>query len=178
VVNGLALVPEERHTEGVLVNESIETNLTLVNLDHYCSSSFISRKKIKEASLKVIDDVGIKTPSEKQLVNNLSGGNQQKVSIGKWLLSDYEVYIFDEPTKGIDVGSKAEIYKLIGEIVSNGKGVIYASSEFEEILGLTDRVYVMYDGKIVKELKTSETDEEELLFYSTGGGSSEDRRKK
>jgi simple sugar transport system ATP-binding protein len=173
VTNGLALVPEERHTEGVLVNESIETNLTLVNLDHYCRNSFMSRRKIKEASQKVIDNVGIKTPSEKQLVNNLSGGNQQKVSIGKWLLADYEVYIFDEPTKGIDVGSKAEIYKLIGEIVSNGKGVIYASSEFEEILGLTDRVYVMYNGKIVKELKTSETDEEELLFYSTGGGSSE-----
>ncbi|MGM0380124.1 MAG: sugar ABC transporter ATP-binding protein [Bacillota bacterium] len=173
VNNGLALVPEERHTEGVLVKESIETNITLVNLDEYCSNSFLNKKKLKEASLKVIDDVGIKTPDEKQLVNNLSGGNQQKVSIGKWLLSEYELYIFDEPTKGIDVGSKAEIYKLIGEIVSKGKGVIYASSEFEEILGLTDRVYVMYDGRVVKELKTSETNEEELLFYSTGGGSNE-----
>ncbi|MFW5988016.1 MAG: ATP-binding cassette domain-containing protein, partial [bacterium] len=107
------------------------------------------------------------------LVRNLSGGNQQKVSIGKWLLKDYDIYIFDEPTKGIDVGSKAEIYKLIGQLLDKGKGVIYASSEFEEILGLTDRIYVMYNKKIVKELKTKETNEEELLFYSTGGGSSE-----
>jgi simple sugar transport system ATP-binding protein len=173
VSSGLALVPEERHKEGILVEESIEKNITLPTLDKYCSNSFMQRKKLKDVSLKIIESVGIKTPSEKQLVKNLSGGNQQKVSIGKWLLSDSDIYIFDEPTKGVDVGSKAEIYKLIGELVQNGKGVIYASCEFDEILGLTDRVYVMYDGKIAKELKTSETNEEELLFYSAGGGSSE-----
>lgn len=107
------------------------------------------------------------------MVANLSGGNQQKVAIGKWLLSKAEVFIFDEPTKGVDVGSKAEIYTLMGNLVSEGKGVIYASCEFNEILGLTDRAYVMYNGTIAKELMTSDTNEEELLYYSTGGGQHE-----
>ncbi len=170
---GLALVPEERRKEGILVNESVETNLTLPTLDKYCKRSFMQKGKIKKASVESIDKVGIKTPSEKQLIANLSGGNQQKVAIGKWFLSDAEVFIFDEPTKGVDVGSKAEIYELIGELVAQGKGIIYASCEFNEILGLTDRVYVMYNGTVVKELISEETTEEELLYYSAGGALNE-----
>lgn len=170
VKEGMALVPEERRKEGILVHEAIDTNLTLPTLSKYCKSIFISRKKIKETSSRLIESVGIKTPNEKQKVANLSGGNQQKVAIGKWLNSDADIYIFDEPTKGVDVGSKAEIYKLIGDLVAAGKGVIYASCEFNEILGLSDRAMVMYKGTIVKELMTQNTEEEELLLYSTGGG--------
>jgi simple sugar transport system ATP-binding protein len=169
VKEGFALVPEERRKEGILVHESIETNITLPTLSDYCKVSFMSRGKIKKSALSTIKKVGVKTPNEKQLVANLSGGNQQKVAIGKWLLSEAEVFIFDEPTKGVDVGSKAEIYALIGELVKNGKSVIYATCEFNEILGLTDRTYVMYNGTVAKELITKETDEEELLYYSAGG---------
>lgn len=176
VINGFALVPEERRKEGILVHESIEANLTLPTLNKYCNYSFMDRVKMKNISKENIQKIGIKTPNEKQIVANLSGGNQQKVAIGKWLLSDAQIYIFDEPTKGVDVGSKAEIYSLIGELVKEGKSVIYATCEFSEILGLTDRTYVMYNGTIAKELITKDTDEEELLLYSTGGGQNVQKR--
>jgi len=166
---GIALVPEERRKEGVLVEESIATNLTLPTLSRYCSASLMRKGKIKQASEESIAKVGIKTPSQKQQVSYLSGGNQQKVVIGKWLLSDAALFLLDEPTKGVDVGSKSDIYALISELGEAGKGVLYASCEFSEVLGLTHRIYVMYNGTIVKELVTAETSEEELLFYSTGG---------
>ncbi len=170
VRESLALVPEERRKEGILVYESIETNITLPTLEKYCRGIFMQKDKIKQVSREIIKQLGIKTPSEKQLVANLSGGNQQKVATGKWFLSDAEVFIFDELTKGVDVGSKVEIYELIGDLVQDGKGIIYASCEFGEILGLTDRIYVMYNGTVVKELVTKDTTEEELLYYAAGGG--------
>jgi simple sugar transport system ATP-binding protein len=102
-------------------------------------------------------------------VAHLSGGNQQKVVVGKWLVSDSEVYIFDEPTKGVDVGAKRDIFKLIEDLAAQGKGIIYASCEFSEILAIADRAYIMFDGEIVKEVTVSETSEKELLYYSTGG---------
>lgn len=173
VKNGFALVPEERRSEGILVKESIETNATLPTLEKYCKGIFMQASKLKESAINTIKTVGIKAPSEKQEVAKLSGGNQQKVAIGKWLISDADIFMFDEPTKGVDVGSKAEIYNLIGGLVANKKGVIYATCEFSEILGLTDRVYVMYNGTIVSELITKNTNEEELLLYSTGGGKNE-----
>jgi simple sugar transport system ATP-binding protein len=109
------------------------------------------------------------TPSESQKTMYLSGGNQQNVAIGKWLISDAELYIFDEPTKGIDVNAKHEMFELISALAARGKAVIYASAELEEIMGMCDRVYVMYDGRIVRELNTTETSENELLTLSTGG---------
>ena len=115
------------------------------------------------------DHLGIKTPSDNQKVAYLSGGNQQKVAVGKWLVTDADVYIFDEPTKGVDVGAKHEIFELIGRLVLAGKAVIYASCELAEIIGITDRTYVMYDHSIAKELVTANTTEAEILFYSTGG---------
>lgn len=173
VKNKMALVPEERRKDGILVNENIETNLTLPTLENYCNAAFMDRKAIKNKAKELIDLVGIKTPSETQRVANLSGGNQQKVAIGKWIISDADIYIFDEPTKGVDVGSKSDIYLLIGELAKKGKSIIYATCEFSEILGISDRTYVMYDGKISKELVTKNTSEEELLYYSIGGGNYE-----
>ncbi len=99
----------------------------------------------------------------------LSGGNQQKVVLGKWLNSNAEIYIYDEPTKGIDVGAKRDMYELVERLAAQGKGAIYATCEFGEILSICDRVYVMYNGEIVKEMNTADTDEKELLYYSTGG---------
>lgn len=170
VKNGVALVPEERRKEGILVLESVESNLTAANLGSFTNIfSFINRKKEKETAKGLISRLGIKTPSEETKVQNLSGGNQQKVAIGKWLVAEADVYIFDEPTKGVDVGAKKDIFELITELASRGKSIIYASSELSEIMGITDRVYVLYDGQSVKELETHLTNEEELLFYSTGG---------
>ena len=167
--NRFALVPEERRREGVLVHETIETNITLPTLSNFCQGPFMLRNRINESSRLSIRRAAIKTSSERQLVNNLSGGNQQKVAIAKWLISDADIYLFDEPTKGVDVGSKYEIYSLIIELAKMGKGIIYASCEFDEILGLSNRTYIMYSGKISKPFITSKTDEEELLLYSTGG---------
>ena len=170
VKSGLALVPEERRKEGILVSESVESNLTAVNLGRFSKKlSFLDRKKEKMVAKALISRLGIKTPSEETKVQNLSGGNQQKVAIGKWLVAEADVYIFDEPTKGVDVGAKKDIFHLIAELASRGKAIIYASSELSEIMGITNRVYVLYDGKSVKELETDSTNEEELLFYSTGG---------
>ncbi|MCC8065610.1 MAG: sugar ABC transporter ATP-binding protein [Clostridiales bacterium] len=171
---GLALIPEERRKEGILVDETVEHNLSVVTLNKYARiAGFINRKKEGEAAEKKIKDLVIKTPSAAQKVGLLSGGNQQKVTIGKWLDSDADIYIFDEPTKGIDVGAKQEIYKLIVELARQGKSIIYTSSEQSEILLLSDRVYVMYSGTVQKELRTKDTNEEEILFYSTGGSENE-----
>ncbi|MGG3468307.1 sugar ABC transporter ATP-binding protein [Neobacillus pocheonensis] len=170
VKNGLALVPEERRKEGILVLESVEANLTAANLGRFSKAlSFLDRQKEKATAKQMISSLGIKTPTEETKVQNLSGGNQQKVAIGKWLVAEADVYIFDEPTKGVDVGAKRDIFNLISGLAKQGKGVIYASSELSEIMGITNRVYVLYDGKSVKELETNQTNEEELLFYSTGG---------
>ncbi|WP_183599674.1 sugar ABC transporter ATP-binding protein [Paenibacillus phyllosphaerae] len=170
VRSGLALVPEERRREGVFVDESVASNLTAAVLSRFTSwGTWLSRSKEKQASAQMIASLGIKTPSEGAKVRNLSGGNQQKVAIGKWLLADADVYIFDEPTKGVDVGAKRDIYELVAGLAAQGKCVLYASSELSEILGITDRMYVMYDGEIRKELTTSQTNEEEILLYSTGG---------
>jgi simple sugar transport system ATP-binding protein len=170
VRSGIALVPEERRREGILVEESVAANLTAASLKQYTRFGlWISRHKEYAAAAERIAALGIKAPGPDTKVNHLSGGNQQKVAIGKWLLVDAEVYIFDEPTKGVDVGAKRDIYELVAELAARGKCVLYASSEFPELMGLTNRIYVMYDGKIAKELLTEQTNEEEILLYSTGG---------
>ena len=110
----------------------------------------------------------IKTPSVKTPVANLSGGNQQKVAVAKWLSADSAVYIFDEPTKGVDVGAKQEIFHLINEIAKAGNCVIYATCENSELLSITDRMYVMFDGQVMAELETAKTSEDEIMHYATG----------
>lgn len=174
VKSGLAFVPEERRKEGILVSENVRTNVTLPYLNNFIRAfTFLDFKKEKDTSKELVEQLGVKTPSIETNLVNLSGGNQQKVAIGKWLITDAEVYIFDEPTKGVDVGSKKDIFQLIMELAKRGKAIIYASSELSEILGITDRTYVVYDGTIVKEFNTEETTEEELLFYSAGGKKNE-----
>lgn len=169
VNQSIALVPEERRKEGVLVEETLDFNLSAACLSDFCKLSFINKKKTASNADKYVDALGIKTPSIYQKVAFLSGGNQQKVVIGKWLSADCSVYIFDEPTKGVDVGAKQDIYKLINDIAKKGDCVIYATCENSEILSITDRVYVMFDGKIVAELETKKTNEDEIMHYSVGG---------
>ncbi len=165
----LGLVPEERRKEGVLVSDPVDYNLSAACMDRFCHMGFISRKRERSNAEHFVQELNIRTPSIDQRVAFLSGGNQQKVVIGKWLAADCDMYIMDEPTKGVDVGAKREIYSLIQSIVEQGKSVLYLSCENSEILSLTDRVYVMYNGQISAELKTAETDEQEILYYSTGG---------
>lgn len=170
VQNGLAFVPEERRKEGLILHESVQTNLVSANLHAFTKAlHFLDKKAQKNKSQELIQALGIKTPSPDTSVHTLSGGNQQKIAIGKWLVSEADIYIFDEPTKGVDVGAKRDIFELIAALAKRGKAILYASSELSEIVGLTNRVYVLYDGKVTKELSTSDTDEQELLYFSTGG---------
>lgn len=170
VRQGIALVPEERRKEGVLITDPVYSNISVAALQKYTGAlSIVNKAKEKSDARKMIKDLGIKTPSENQSVALLSGGNQQKVAVGKWLNSESEIYIFDEPTKGVDVGAKRDIFELIESLAANGKGVIYASCEFQEILAIADRTYIMYGGRIVAELDIAETDEKQLLYFSTGG---------
>lgn len=170
VAQGLALVPEERRKEGVLVGDPIYSNVTITALDKFLNKmGIVVKSRQREAARKVISDLGIVTPSDNQIVALLSGGNQQKVVVGKWLVSDSEVYIFDEPTKGVDVGAKRDVFQLIEGLAEQGKGIIYASCEFSEILAIADRAYIMFDGTVVKEVDVAQTSESELLYYSTGG---------
>jgi simple sugar transport system ATP-binding protein len=167
--NRIALVPEERRKEGVLVSEDVSFNLSAASMDRYCTVSFINRSKVDDNAHKYVDELGIITPSIRQQVRNLSGGNQQKVSVGKWLAADCSVYIFDEPTKGVDVGAKQEIFGLINQIAANGNAVIYASCENSELLNIADRIYVLFDGEVRAELNTAETSEDEIMYYAVGG---------
>lgn len=171
VGRGLALIPEERRTQGLVDDESVRKNLTLAALKNkFCvGPSWINQKREIGAVKDSINILGIATPTPEQEVQFLSGGTQQKVVVGKWLMSDSSIYIFDEPTKGIDVGGKYDIYKIIVDLARQGAGILFISNELMEVLSLCDRILVMFNGQIIKELKTEATNREELLFYVMGG---------
>ena len=171
VGRGLALIPEERRTQGLVDDESVRKNLTLAALKNkFCvGPSWINQEREIGAVKDSINKLGIATPTPEQEVQFLSGGTQQKVVVGKWLMSDSSIYIFDEPTKGIDVGGKYDIYKIIVDLARQGAGILFISNELMEVLSLCDRILVMFNGQIIKELRTEETNREELLFYVMGG---------
>ncbi|MFD2332148.1 sugar ABC transporter ATP-binding protein [Cohnella sp. GCM10020058] len=167
---GIALVPEERRKEGILVGSSVLHNLSLPILKQLSGAlGFLSRLSERKHAEGTIVQLGIRTASTGQLVGYLSGGNQQKVAIGKWMATDAEVFMFDEPTKGVDVGAKRDIFRIIGELAAAGKGVLYLTCEFAEALGLADRILVMCDGAIVKEFARGGVTMEELLYYASAG---------
>lgn len=168
VKNRIAFVPEERRKEGVLVNENVSLNLSAACLGDFCKLSFVNKSKVDANAKKYVEELGVATPSIRQYVRNLSGGNQQKVAVGKWLAADCDVYIFDEPTKGIDVGAKHDIFRLINDITRQGNSVIYASCENTELLSIADRIYVLFDGRIMAELVGPETREDEIMYYAVG----------
>ena len=162
---GLAYVTEDRKTNGLLLNETIRFNTTLPRLDEVSSHSIIDRDKERISADQMKDAMGTKTPSVEQLVGNLSGGNQQKALLGKWMFTEPDILIMDEPTRGIDVGAKYDIYCLMNQMVENGKSVVMISSEMPELLGMCDRIYVMNEGRLLAELKASETSQEEIMGY-------------
>ena len=152
VKHRLALVPEERRKEGVLVNENVTFNLSAACMDRFCTFSFINKRKADANARHYVKDLGISTPSIKQYVKNLSGGNQQKVLLARWLAMNPKLLILDEPTRGIDVGAKAEIQTIVKELADQGLGVLMISSELEEVIEGSDRVFVLRDGRNVGEL--------------------------
>ncbi|WP_070001225.1 sugar ABC transporter ATP-binding protein [Cellulosilyticum sp. I15G10I2] len=149
---GIALVPEDRKRHGALLGISIKNNINMPIYKRISNASVISSKKEMDIATKYKNELLIKTPTLNQLVKNLSGGNQQKVIIGKWLAANSELIIFDEPTRGIDVGAKFEIYKLMNELVEQGKTILLISSEMEELMGMSDRIIVLAEGRITGEL--------------------------
>lgn len=169
VKHKIALIPEERRKEGIFPQESIMFNLFSACLDKFCSFSVLHKKKMKKRAGEAIKEFGIACGNEKQKIQFLSGGNQQKAVIGKWIEADCDIYILDEPMQGIDVGAKQEIFRLIKGMARRGAAVLYASGEIPELLALTDRIYTLYDGRITAELITRETDEKEIMYYTVGG---------
>ncbi|EMQ0910082.1 sugar ABC transporter ATP-binding protein [Raoultella ornithinolytica] len=169
VLRGLALVPEERRKEGIFIEEPIGMNLAVSADNSFSRWSLFGHRQAWRWAEEVIARIGIRTTGPAQTLSRLSGGNQQKVAIGKWLRGNANVLIFDEPTKGVDVKAKTDLFTLIDGLARDGKGIIYASGEFSELVGLCDRICVLWDGRIVAEIPGAEAREETLLYYSTGG---------
>ena len=167
VKHGIGYLSEDRRRFGIVVGKSIIENSTMATLEDYMSGVFINKKKEKEITERYIKELDTKTPSSDQLVVNLSGGNQQKVVIAKWLVRNSDILIFDEPTRGIDVGAKNEIYKLMNKLASEGKSIIMISSEMTEILRMSDRIVVMCEGKKTGEVKIEEATQELIMDKAT-----------
>ena len=145
---GIAMVPENRKLEGLYHVQSVRFNSTIEVLDQFINHLNVNSKREAEITQEFIDKMNTKTPSQEQAVTNLSGGNQQKVMIGRWLATNPKILILDEPTRGVDVGAKAEIYEIMNELTKQGVTIIMISSELPEIINMSDRVYVMYEGKM------------------------------
>jgi len=174
--NGLGFLPEDRKAQGLIESMSVLGNITLAALDKISPHTFrLSLREEQEAGGQYVEKLRIKTPSMQQWVKFLSGGNQQKVIVAKWLCSGSRVLIFDEPTRGIDVGAKVEVYQLMNELIKDGAGIIMISSELPEILGMSDRILVMRQGRIVGELTPEEATQETLLQLAMGGNACEER---
>lgn len=166
---GMVLVPESRKTQGLFLNNTVAFNSTIAVLDKFIGKLHVNKAKEKQIVEKGIRDLHIKTPSSNQLVRNLSGGNQQKVVLAKWLATSPRVLILDEPTRGVDVGAKAEIYTIMNELAKMGIAIVMVSSELNEIINMCDRLAVMREGRITGTLDRDEFGQEGILKYAIGG---------
>lgn len=169
VHNNICLLTEDRKKEGLCMELSIENNITITGM----KSFVLNHSELQKISKNYVEKLQIKAPNIEALAGNLSGGNQQKVIIGKWLNTDTQIFVFDEPTKGIDVGTKNDIYRMINQLVASGKTVIMISSELPEIMGMSDRIYVMCEGRITGELEREDFSQERIMHLSMLGGSHE-----
>jgi ribose transport system ATP-binding protein len=175
VINkGISLLPEDRKGQGLSLILSISKNIVMASLDKLNPKGIINSENEKKIVNKYVNDINIITPSCEQLARNLSGGNQQKVVLAKWLCTEADIIIFDEPTRGIDIGAKGEIYCLMNELVKKGKAILMISSELPEIIGMSDRIYIMRDGKIVKEISHEEATQELIISYAMEGAREEE----
>ena len=166
---GVCLIPEERRQTGILLDFSLTENLTLPSLRRHAKNGLLNRKKEESYASTQIKQLGIKAASAHEPIQYLSGGNQQKASIGKWLYEDQNVFLFDEPTKGIDVKAKAEVLELIKLLADEGKGILYFSSEIDELLEISDKILVLYDGEITATLTGEDMNHASIMQAATGG---------
>lgn len=170
IQRGVALVTEDRKAQGLLLKQSVTTNTTISGLKALCRAWILKLGAELSLVQKMIQQLRIKTPGPNFIVVNMSGGNQQKVILARWLSVGSRIFILDEPTRGIDVGSKAEIYQIMDDLTRQGVGVIMVSSELPEVLGMSDRIMVMREGRVVKEIQRAEASEELIMHYAVGAG--------
>jgi ribose transport system ATP-binding protein len=163
LVHGIGYLPEDRRKQGIFLQQDVDFNINIINFDNTMTGPLINYRKAHMQARDYVDKLSIKIGSIFQKVSELSGGNQQKVIIARWLCKNTDVLIFDEPTVGIDVGTKSEIYKLFGEILASGKGIILISSYLPELMGMSDRIYVISNGKMAAEVEKKDFSEEHLL---------------
>lgn len=167
VAHGIGYLSEDRRVDGMITGFTIQDNIAIVSIDTFLKGLLIDDGKIKKTANDFVGALDIKCSSTEQIAKTLSGGNQQKVVIAKWLLRDSDILIFDEPTKGIDVGAKSEIYSIIQKLANAGKGIIMISSELEEILRMSDRILVMSEGRKTAELDIAEATQEKIMTYAS-----------
>jgi ribose transport system ATP-binding protein len=166
---GIAFITEDRKSQGLILGMSVRENMTLAHLAQFINREhLISRAREEEAAERMIDELHVRTPSPEQLVRNLSGGNQQKVVLAKWLLGKARVFLFDEPTRGIDIGAKAEIYALMNNLLENGAGIVMVSSELPEVLGMSHRILAIRGGRIAREFTREEATPDAVIAAATG----------
>ena len=168
IAAGIALVPEDRKQQGVVLDMTIRENIGLASVHRHSQAGLLNFTVEKSQSAEMCRQLRVKSPDDTYRVGNLSGGNQQKVVLGKWLSLKPKVLLLDEPTRGIDVGAKQEIYQLMDQLASQGIAVLFVSSEMEEIIGMSDRVLVMHEGRITGELPASQLSEEAIMNLATG----------
>jgi len=166
---GIALAPEDRKQHGLVLPMTVRENSSLPSLERDQTKGFLNQEAELKISEKAVEQMQIKTPSIEQIARFLSGGNQQKIVLGKWLAMNPKLLMLDEPTRGIDVGAKREIYKLMEKLAGEGMAILFVSSEMEEVLGMADRAYIMHEGKISGELDRNELSEESIMNLATGG---------
>jgi ABC-type sugar transport system ATPase subunit len=166
---GIAFITEDRKAQGLVLGMTVRENITLAHLSSFTDSGiFVDRRKEYAAAKRFIDELRIRTPGPEQTVRNLSGGNQQKVVLAKWLTGTARVFLFDEPTRGIDVGAKAEIYALMVELAKGGAAIVMVSSELPEVLGMSHRILVVRDGAIATEFDRTEATPDRVIAVATG----------
>jgi len=167
VEHGIGYLSEDRKRFGLATGLAVRDNAIMASIAHFCAGPFVNDKRVDSATREYVDKISIKTPSIRQLVYNLSGGNQQKTVIAKWLIKNCDILIFDEPTRGIDVGAKSEIYKLMNLLAEEGKSIIMISSEMPELLRMSDRILVMCEGHLTGELDITEATQTNILTHAT-----------
>ncbi|HOT49469.1 MAG TPA: sugar ABC transporter ATP-binding protein, partial [Candidatus Hydrogenedentes bacterium] len=165
---GIGLLTEDRKGQGLVLGMTVRENTTLANLKSLVRILFVDRRRERAITEQYVKELQIKTPSIEQSAQNLSGGNQQKVVLAKWLFTESKILIFDEPTRGIDVGAKVEIYKLMNDLARRGACILMISSELPEVLGMCDRILVMHEGRLAGELSRAEATQERIMQLATG----------
>ncbi len=169
IQHGIALIPEDRAMQGMIGDYPVKNNLTIINMKKILKYRLIHARKETSLAQKLNDLLAVTPRDINYLIGALSGGNQQKVVIGKWLADRYKLYLLDEVTAGVDIGAKSEIYQILGDLVQEGAGVLLATGDIEEAIGISDRIIILYKGRIVQEVDPKVTSKDEILFYIMGG---------